>query len=251
MTVDAHVQLPNTTAYPWTTVDGYYTPGDLHAVTTAATVVVQSAPSAEETAVLLAMAEVGHVDAVVGWADLEAGAEVPDHPKLVGLRHQVEHEPDPQWLLRPSVLTSLQELGERGLTYDLSVHVRSRPAALAVARKCDRVRFVLDHAGHPDIAQGEWEPWASWLTDLAECPNVTCKLSGLPTRDPALTTPYATHVLTTFGADRVMFGSNWPACELEGGYRRAHALIEAVLTGASPTERTAVLGETARRVYGM
>src|SRR5207237_7127044 len=101
----------------------------------------------------------------------------------------------------------------------------------------------------------EWHDWASWIADLAELPNVTCKLSGLVTEAHWTTwsandiRPYAEHILDRFGPDRVMFGSDWPVCELAGSYADVLALTRALLSGASATEHAAVHGKTARRVY--
>ncbi|GAA4435074.1 amidohydrolase family protein [Actinokineospora soli] len=265
MTVDAHVHLwdPATRPYPWMRgpaldpIRRPYTVADYAEAATpdvTAAILVQTVSTVEETLEFLGVARAGGAAAVVGWADLTA-LDLPDDPLLVGIRHQVEDEPDPDWLLRPDVRRGLVELGDRGLVYDLLVRAPGRPAALAAARSCSDTAFVLDHAGKPAIADGEWDTWAAWITDLATCPNVSCKLSGLVTEarwdswrveDIA---PYAAHVLDAFGADRVLFGSDWPVCDLAGGYERVRALLDHVLATASAAERDAVLGGTARRVY--
>ncbi|HET9143291.1 amidohydrolase family protein [Actinophytocola sp.] len=263
--VDAHHHLwdPARRDYPWmsglTALQRPYTEADLRAAAgpeVAATVLVQTVSSAAETAEFLATAtESDLVAGVVGWLDLTApDLAVPDGP-LVGVRHQVEDEPDPTWLLRPEVVRGLRRLARAGLVYDLLVRAPQRPAALTVARQVPDLTFVLDHAGKPGIAVGEWQPWASWIADVAQLPNVVCKLSGLVTEADwtgwTVTgiRPYAEHVLAAFGADRVMFGSDWPVCELAGGYAAVLGLTREVLAGATATERAAVLGDTARRVY--
>ncbi|HEU5474894.1 MAG TPA: amidohydrolase family protein [Actinophytocola sp.] len=264
--VDAHHHLwdPARRVYPWLTglaaIQRRYTLDDLRAAAgpeVTATVLVQTVSSVAETAEFLATAREsgGLVVGVIGWVDLSAAdLRVPDGP-LVGVRHQVEDEPDPDWLLRPDVGRGLRRLAGAGLVYDLLVRAAQRDAALAVARQVPELAFVLDHAGKPGIAGGEWEPWASWVTELARLPNVTCKLSGLVTEASwsswavADIRPYAEHVLDRFGADRVMFGSDWPVCELAGGYRAVRALTAELLAGASAAERAAVLGGTATRVY--
>ncbi len=242
-----------------------YTLDDLRAAAppaVAATVLVQTVPSLAETGEFLATAagSGGLIAGVVGWADLtQLDATLDRLPggRLVGLRHQVEDEPDPRWLLRPGVRRGLATLGPRGIVYDLLVRAPQRPAALATARALDEVRFVLDHAGKPAIASGEWQPWASWIDEIAECPNVMCKLSGLLTQarwdgwDAATIRPYAAHVWDRFGADRVMFGSDWPVCELAARYDEVLTLTEDLLDGASPDERAAVLGRNATRWYGL
>ena len=227
----------------------------------AATVVVQTVSSTAETTDLLAVAHgPGPVAGVVGWVDLTApdlADRLPDDPLLVGVRHQVEDEADPGWLGRPAVRRGLVALGARGLVYDLLVRGPQRAAALDAARDLDGVTFVVDHAGKPGIAAGEWTPWARWIEAMAALPHVVCKLSGLVTEadqdswDVADLRPYAEHVLDRFGADRVLAGSDWPVCELAGSYRRVTAALTELLGTAGADERAAVLGGTARRVYGL
>lgn len=116
-------------------------------------------------------------------------------------------------------------------------------------------RFVLDHAAKPAIAAGAMEPWAGALAELALMPNLTCKLSGLVTEarwddwDAGGIRPYSEHVLGAFGPDRVMFGSDWPVRELAASYTEVRELADELLEGLSPSERDAVLGGTATRVY--
>jgi L-fuconolactonase len=183
-------------------------------------------------------------------------AEVRESPSgrlLVGVRHQAQDEPDPEWLLRPEVVRGIEAVGGAGLVYDVLVRPPQATAALQLMRKLPEVSFVLDHAGKPDIAGGAWEPWATWIRSLAALPNVTVKLSGLVTEaapdwKPDDILPYARHVLDSFGADRVMYGSDWPVCTLAASYVQVLTLArEAVPTG----DRDAVFGGTARRVYGL
>ncbi|PZG24438.1 amidohydrolase [Micromonospora craterilacus] len=273
--VDAHHHLwdPAVRPYPWMAgaalapIRRAYTVADLRAAAgdqVGATVLVQTVSSVAETEEFLATAATsgGLVAGVVGWLDLtgtDVGTEI-DRLRagpLVGVRHQVEDEPAPDWLLRDDVTRGLAALGARGLAYDLLVRAPQRAAALATVRRHDDVRFVVDHAGKPAIAAGEWEPWASWIVAMAGCEDVVCKLSGLVTEadwddwDTARIRPYAEHVLATFGADRVMFGSDWPVCELAGDYRDVLTLTDELLAGCTATERAAVLGGTARRVYAL
>ncbi|MYT13865.1 L-fuconolactonase [Streptomyces sp. SceaMP-e96] len=226
------------------------------------TVLVQSSSSYEETAELLALAAgEGPVAGVVGWADLrdpalaEVLAALP--AGLVGIRHQVQDEPDPDWLTRPDVLRGLGALAGAGLVYDLLVTPRELPAAHTAVRALPQLAFVLDHAGKPPVVTGEWQPWADAVTALAALPNVSCKLSGLVTEAdreawrPQQILPYARHVLDAFGPGRVMFGSDWPVCTLAAGYEDVVALAEAATGQLAATERSDVFGATAGRVYGI
>ncbi|MFH8588190.1 amidohydrolase family protein [Streptomyces celluloflavus] len=225
-----------------------------------ATVLVQSSASYAETADLLAVAAGdGPVRGVVGWADLTdpglAGVLAALPAGLVGIRHQVQGEPDPDWLTRPDVLRGLGAVAGAGLVYDLLVTPRELPAALAAVRALPELAFVLDHAAKPAVARGDWQPWAAGIADLARLPNVSCKLSGLVTEAdwaawrPPQILPYARHVLDAFGPERVLFGSDWPVCTLAAGYADVVALAEAATGHLTPAERSAVFGGTAGRVY--
>ena len=224
-----------------------------------ATVVVQACSSAAETAELLALAaQSARVAAVVGWTDLTALTEPGELPPgLAGVRHQVQDEPDPEWLCRPAVRRGLAVLAEAGLLYELLVTPRELPAALATVRALPALHFVLDHAAKPPVAAGEWQPWARLTSELAALPNVTCKLSGLVTEadrrgwTEGTVLPYARHALNAFGPDRVMYGSDWPVCQLAADYGQVHTLAERATDHLSPGERAAVFGGTAARVYGI
>ncbi|MCF3148538.1 amidohydrolase family protein, partial [Streptomyces platensis] len=217
------------------------------------TLLVQSSSSYEETAELLTLAAgEGPVTGVIGWADLrdpaltEVLAALP--AGLVGIRHQVQDEPDPDWLTRPDVLCGLAVLADAGLVYDLLVTPRELPAAHTAVRALPQLAFVLDHAAKPPVVTGEWQPWADAVTALAALPNVSCKLSGLVTEAdwdawrPQQILPYARHVLAAFGPGRMMFGSDWPVCTLAAGYEDVVALAEAATGQLSAAERSDVFG---------
>ncbi len=231
----------------------------------AASVVVQTVTVAEETPELLALASgSGLVGGVVGWTDLTAPAvadalaelrELPGGAALVGIRHQVQGEPDPDWLVRPEVLRGLRAVAAAGLVYDLVVLPQQLPAAVRAAEAVPELVFVLDHAGKPPIASGELRPWADEVAALAARPNTVCKLSGLVTEadwggwSSADLRPYADTVLRAFGPDRLMFGSDWPVCTLAAGYPEVLASARELISGLAPDERAAVLGATAARTY--
>jgi L-fuconolactonase len=221
-----------------------------------ATVVVQTVGVADETPELLAFAE-GEplVAGVVGWVDLTApdvsdrlAAQQGRSDHLLGIRHLVQGEPDPRWLCRDDVRRGLAAVARAGLVYDLLVVPSQLPAAVETVAALPELTFVLDHGGKPPIASGGIASWRADIRALSALPNVAVKLSGLVTEaDHATWTveqlrPYARTLLDAFGADRVMFGSDWPVCLLAGSYD--------VLTGGlDARERAAVFGGTAAHWY--
>jgi L-fuconolactonase len=210
----------------------------------AGSVVVQARHDLDETRELLAVAtETPFVLGVVGWVDLTgdvAGQLAELDGPLVGVRHQVHDEPDSAWLLREDVQRGLAAVGEAGLVYDLLVRTRELPAAVETARRHPETRFVLDHVAKAPRAAAERVAWEAGVAKLADLPNVRCKLSGLLTEfDPAGT---ARSALRWFGADRCLFGSDWPVCLLAGEYGDTIELADG---------DEDVLARTAIRTYGL
>ncbi|MEU0434739.1 amidohydrolase family protein [Streptomyces sp. NPDC006290] len=229
------------------------------------TVLVQTVTVAEETPELLALAERSALVAgVVGWTDLTRPdvaddlarlREMPGGRRLRGVRHQVQGERDPRWLLRPDVRRGLAAVADAGLVYDLVVLPRQLPACARAAAEHPGLTFVLDHLGKPPVATGALDPWAGAVRELAALPNTVCKLSGMVTEaDPARWTvddlrPYADTVLEAFGPDRTMFGSDWPVCTLAATYAQVVRTAEELTAALNENERQAVFTGTATRVY--
>ncbi len=277
--VDAHHHLwdPAVRDYPWMSGDPLapirrrFGVDDLRTATggrVSRTVLVQTVSDRGETVEFLAVAAAsgGLVAGVVGWVELAApdvAGQVaglragPGGDLLVGVRHQAQDEPDPEWLLRPEVLRGIAAAGDAGLAYDLLVLAPQLAVARAVAGRLPDVRFVLDHLAKPPIAAGGWQPWADDLAALAELPNVTAKLSGLVTEarwddpDAERIGRYARHALAEFGAERCMFGSDWPVCTLAAGYGDVLDLACAITADLGGADRAGVFGGVATRVYGL
>jgi L-fuconolactonase len=208
----------------------------------------------------------GLVAGVVGWADLTSPAVAdeigrlragPGGDLLVGIRHLVQDEPDPDWLGRPDVRRGLRAVCAAGLTYDLLVRPGQLPATLAVTGALGNVRFVLDHGAKPEIAHGRLEPWASLIRDLAARPNVVCKVSGLVTEAGpgwrrGQIAPYVDHLLDCFGPTRLLFGSDWPVCTLAASYAEVVAVArDALARWLGATELRAVFAANAVSAYGL
>jgi L-fuconolactonase len=233
---------------------------ELRAAGIAQSVAVQARQNLEETRWLLALADQhAFVAGVVGWVDLQ-GEDVADqlaavrHPKLVGIRHFVQSEPD-DFLRRPGFRRGIAALEHAGLAYDLLVYPRQLTAAIELVAAFGGVRFVLDHLGKPDVRSGEIRDWARHIRTLASFPNVCAKLSGLVTEAdwqlwcPEQLTPYLDAAFEAFGADRLMLGSDWPVCTLAADYGRTVGVVTAYLDGRPALDREAVLGGTARRFW--
>jgi L-fuconolactonase len=232
-----------------------------------ATILVQAADNAEDTANMIAVADRHpQVVGIVGWVPLDdpdAAARQLDElrrdPRLVGIRNLIHDRPDPDWILRPDVDAGLGVLEAAGVAFD---YVTSSPAALAhvpvISERHPELRIVIDHLGKPPIGVGDdaRRQWARILANAARNPRVSAKVSGLYRAhgamydwSPELLRPFVDHAVEAFGVDRLMWGSDWPVSELGGGYDRVWDALASIFADLAPLERAAVLGGTAASVY--
>jgi L-fuconolactonase len=225
-------------------------------------VAVQARSSLEETAWLLQLAdESSIIKGVVGWIDLcspDARAQLQrfsQHPRLCGVRHIVQSEPDDRFMLRDDFLRGVALLGDFNLAYDILIFPRHLPIGYELAARFPAQTFVLDHSAKPLIKDHVIEPWATDLRRLASLPNVYCKVSGLLTEadwqqwSPNDFLPYLDVVFDVFSPRRIMYGSDWPVCTLAGSYADYAALIEDYTRSLSADDLAAVWGNTAERAY--
>lgn len=228
-----------------------------------ACVAVQARQTLEETRWLLSLADAHpFIAGVVGWVDLQSPTvdavleALSKHPKLIGVRHIVQSEPD-DFLSRPAFRRGLARLEHYQLAYDILIHARHLPEAVRLAGDFPAQRFVLDHLAKPEIKTGAIAPWRSDLKRLAAFPNVFAKLSGLVTEadwhtwTPDQIRPYLDAAFECFGADRLMIGSDWPVCTLAGNYADAMGVVVDYVARASARERELVLGATALRFWNV
>ncbi len=225
-------------------------------------VAVQARQSLEETSWLLAMAkEEPFILGVVGWIDLrspqvrvELNGLAGDR-KLVGIRHIVQSEQDERFLMQADFLRGIAALEEFDLAYDILIHERHLPVAAEFARCFPRQRFVLDHLAKPRIKSKSRDPWESGLRELAACPNVWCKLSGMVTEadwslwQPEDLQPYLEIACDCFGMERVMIGSDWPVCLVAAEYQRTVDVVKKYVDRYTPELRDKVLGGNAQEFY--
>ena len=174
---------------------------------------------------------------------------------LSGARRLIETERNPAFCLEPQFIAALRLLPKYDLTFDICIKHTAMAYALELVKRCPEVSFVLDHIGKPDIKNGLREPWWGQLRELAHYPNVVCKVSGVITEaDHQQWTadqvkPYVSHVIESFGFDRVMYGSDWTVSELSHTYPDWVEIIDDVVTGASEAELHKLYRDTAIRIY--
>jgi L-fuconolactonase len=273
VTLDAHQHFWDLQrfSYPWMTVEiqalkQHFLPSDLRPILDRVgvdrTVFVQSQHSLEETDWALQLAgEYPWIAGVVGWIDLRSFDvekqldRFRHQPKLVGIRHIVHDEPDERWLLAGDVVHGLSVLARSDLTYDLLVRPQHLQSVTQLALRLPDLRMVVDHLAKPLINRGELEPWRTDLANVAKHPNIYCKLSGMITEADHQRWrvedifPYIDTVLELFGPQRLMFGSDWPMCQLAGDYSEALAVTHQALTGLTAGEREMIFGRTAVNFY--
>jgi L-fuconolactonase len=245
-----------------------FLPGDLQPELAAngidATIAVQADQSEAETEFLVDLASRHKfIAGVVGWVDLRARnleerlAHWSERGRVVGFRHIAQAEPDDHFLASPDFAAGVARLRPFGFTYDLLVYPRQLPAAIELASRLPDQPFVLDHIAKPPIRSREMGSWCDRLRELAQNPNVYCKLSGIVTEadwkqwTAGHCKPYLDVVFEAFGTERLMFGSDWPVCLLAGSYERVLGLVgDYVLTHALAASAK-IFGENALRFYGV
>ncbi len=173
---------------------------------------------------------------------------------VLGLRRILHVMPD-EVSQTPTFRRNLAKIGARGLVFDICMLARQLPLAVDLARACPDQVLVLDHCGVPDIAGGAFDDWAAGISAVAALPHVNVKLSGIVaycapgTASQATLAHWVDHVLTAFGPDRVLWGSDWPVVNLGTGLPDWIALTRELLAGLSADELAQVAQGTARRVY--
>jgi L-fuconolactonase len=276
MTIDAHHHLWEYSAaeYGWIAPEQRvirrdFLPEDLeplmHHFGIEGTVAVQARQTLEETTWLLGLAEKHPlIRGVVGWVPLTDGAGVTrslqpfaGNQRLRGVRHVVQDEPDPRYILRKDFNEGVSALREFGLRYDILIFERHLPAAIEFVDRHPNQTFILDHVAKPRIKDKILSPWDRNMRELAKRQNVYCKLSGMVTEadpqrwKPADLQPYFDVVLSAFGPRRLMYGSDWPVMLLAGDYARWYGAVTNAIAKLSKAEQDRIMGGTAAEAYGI
>jgi L-fuconolactonase len=231
------------------------------------TVLVQAANSYDDTNYMLRQADAfPWIIGVVGWVPLDNPREVAaildrkytKYPKFRGVRHLIHEEQDTNWLSRKLVIESLGLLAERGLTCDIvSVLPSQLKHVPKLAERVPKLKLVIDHLSKPPIKDKGWNPWARQMKECAAFNNVYAKISGLNTAADWATwsaedlKPYIDHAVDIFGAERLMFGSDWPVAVLAGDYQKVKVETEKAIAHLSKSQRDAIWSKTAVSFYGL
>ena len=223
---------------------------------------VQTQHNLEEARWVLAMrADWDFLAGVVGWVDLrspECEAQLETcigDPGFLGIRHVVQDEPDEDFIVRPETLNGLKVLERHGVPYDLLFYDRHLRHGATVADAVPNLPLVIDHLSKPRIKDGDIDAWERDMREAAKRPNLWVKLSGLITEADwdSWTVdhlrPYFEVALEAFGPDRMMYGSDWPVCELAGSYAQVFAAAKELIGDLSVDEQETIWSGTARRFY--
>lgn len=225
-------------------------------------ITVQSHQSEQENDFQLANAEKhSFIKGVVGWVDLQSAniekrlAHYKQFEKMKGFRHVLQGEPQRDLMLQPAFLKGISLLSKYEYTYDVLIFPdQLKYTAKFVAHFPDQP-FVIDHIAKPNIKKAEITDWEKDIKELAKFKNVCCKVSGMVTEadwqnwKPADFNPYLDVIVDTFGADRIMFGSDWPVCKVAADYGQVLGIAETYFSAFSKTEQANIFGGNAARFY--
>lgn len=224
-------------------------------------ILVQSQPDDRDTDYLLELAEQNDfIRGVVGWADLKADnaseriTRLARNPKLRGLRPMLQDMPEDDWIADPLLAPAVGAMIEAGLVLDALVYSRHLPHLNEFARRYPGLSIVVDHAAKPPIAEGAGRVWQAEMARLASNANIYCKLSGLlteasPGQGTAELQPWVDELLELFGAERLLWGSDWPVINLVADYRHWLDMSGQLLSSLSQRQRQRIFADTARAVY--
>lgn len=227
-------------------------------------VAVQADQSEAETHFLLEQAkENDFIKGVVGWVDLRSpdlGSRLDyfsQFNKLKGFRHIVQAESDENFLLRPDFCNGIAQLEQYNFTYDILIFPKHLSVALAFVQQFPNQKFVIDHLAKPDFKQANFHEWEKGIREIANCKNVSCKISGLVTEADwnnwtELDFTYCLDVVTeSFGIKRLLFGSDWPVSLLAATYKQSYAIVEHYFSKFSSEEQERIWGKNAIEFYNL
>jgi len=225
-------------------------------------VTIQARQMVEETNWLIRKARQNEfMKGVVGWLPLIQGdiedclEKYSDEKLLKGLRHVVQGEPDPEFILRSDFNHGVSLLKKYSLVYDILITEQQLPNTIRFVDRHPGQVFVLDHIAKPVISRNELSPWKENIRELAKRENVSCKISGMVTEanfqswTAKQLQPYFDVILEAFGPKRLLFGSDWPVCLAATTYNEWLKLVQVNISSLSESEQTDIMGENAIQIY--
>ena len=274
MNIDSHQHFwtPGRGDHTWMPQDNpilnrTYLPSDLAPILQSegidGTILVQAAATVNETEYMLGLADGStFVKGVVGWIDFENPDDaktlnrLKGHPKFKGVRPMIQDIPDDNWMLHPDVQWAYKTLCDLDLTFDALGFPRHLANFLTLFKKYPQMRVVIDHCMKPQIRDHSPETYQSWADGMARLADAGayCKFSALiteasPDWTPQTLQPYVNHILSAFGPERIMWGSDWPVCRLRAEYDIWHRAAKSLTSTLTPTAQAQIFGETATTFY--
>ena len=183
-------------------------------------------------------------------------AELRRSPRVVGVRHNIQHQPA-GFALQPAFVRGVQAVGASGLPFDLCITASQLDEVIRLVRRCPEVTFVLDHCAKPAIRDDAYDAWSRDIDRLASNDRVSCKISGLLTearedqRSADGLSRWIARARDCFGADRLLYGSDWPVSTLGGGAGRWRSIVETITASWPEADRQSLFADNAARLYGV
>jgi len=227
-------------------------------------VAVQVNQTEEENDFLLDLARSTHfIQGVVGWVDLQADniaerlAYYSKIDLMKGFRHMLQSEEDRMLMLQPAFINGISLLKEYGFTYDILILQDQLEYVSEFVGSCPDQKFVIDHLAKPDIKDKKIDDWAKDMRAIAQHENVYCKVSGLVTEADWKNWkvedfyPYLDVVFEAFGANRLMYGSDWPVCQVAANYEQTKGVVAHYTAKLSANEQADFWGGNAASFYNL
>lgn len=227
-------------------------------------VLVQSEQSAAGNDFMLQLAAANHfIKGIVAWVDLRSDnlrddlEHYREMPVIKGFRHILQGEKNRTLMLEPSFMRGIKMLGSYNYTYDILIFKDQLKYVPEFVKNFPGQLFVIDHLAKPDIRSQEIAVWEKEMRVLSSFENVYCKISGMFAEadwnrwKPSDFPKYLDVVLETFGASRLMYGSDWPVCLLAASYSKQLEIVEHYFSALTANEKNGIFGNNAKAFYGL
>jgi L-fuconolactonase len=226
-------------------------------------VLVSAAASLHENGYLMGLAD-GHdfIKGVVAWVDLLAPTAAVDlagwarFKKLKSIRPYLQDLPEDDWILRRELDPAIRAIQDLGLRFDALIKPRHILNTVKFIERNPDLPVIVDHMAKPEIASDAFEPWLRDMERFRDLKHVHCKISGILTEDgpdwtPERLQPYLDAIFDIFGADRLVFGSDWPVLNLVADYTRWIETLENAMKNLTRADQQKIWALNGERFYGL